>query len=106
MFRMRNNSLFNWKRPLLEMTGCKMSLLNIRSWNLHIEHFLCDKVYSDFCSVLCFTETNINSGLFSRISDYDGKWNDIHKRTDHGQALCYKINNIQVIKEFQTGNVI
>ena len=31
MFRMRNNSLFNWKHPLLEMTGCEMSLLNIRS---------------------------------------------------------------------------
>ena len=102
MLRMRNNSRFNWKHPLLKMSGCKMSLLNIRSWNVHIEHFLSDKVYTECCSVLCFTETNINTGLFSRIRNYDDKWNDIHKITDHGLAICYNINKIQFVKEFPT----
>ena len=40
MHRMRRESIFSWQHPLIEMTGTKMCLFNIRSWNAHIKHCL------------------------------------------------------------------
>ena len=57
MIRMRKEAVFSWKHPLLEISGYKLALLNIRSWNAHIKHFLIDKNYTESCSMLCFTET-------------------------------------------------
>ena len=37
-----------------------MCLLNIRAQNVHLEHFLSDKIYQSYLSLLCFTEININ----------------------------------------------
>ena len=44
MVRMRNESLFSWQHPLIELNGISMCLFNIRSWNVHLEHFLSDKI--------------------------------------------------------------
>ena len=62
MVRMRNESLFSWQHPIIELNGISMCLFNIRSWNFHLEHFLSDKIYSTYSSLFCFTETNINDG--------------------------------------------
>ena len=82
MVRMRNESLFSWQHPLIELNGISMCLFNIRSWNVHLEHFLSDKIYSTYSSLFCFTETNINN------SPAKHDWKDIHKNTHYGLALC------------------
>ena len=106
MDRMRKESVFSWQNPLMEMSGNKMCLFNIRSWNAHIEHFLTDKVYTT-CSLLCFTETHINNGQCTTIEQYVKGWKDIHKPTIHGLAICYNINKVNIIREFQpTNNVL
>ena len=40
MVRMRNESLFSWQHPLIELNGISMCLFIRRSWNCHLEHFL------------------------------------------------------------------
>ena len=57
MVRVRNKSLFFWQHPLIEFNGISMWLFNIRSWNVYLEHFLSDKIYSTYSSLFCFTET-------------------------------------------------
>ena len=107
MERMREESVFSWKHPLMEMSGTKMCLFNIRSWNAHIEHFLTDKSYSKFCNLLCFTETHINnSACLNHIDKYIDGWSDIHKRTEHGLAFCYNTNKIKVIQEFHMNTTL
>ena len=61
--RMRKESKFSWQHPLLKMSGNKMCLFNIRSWNAHIKHFLADKVYTDSSDIFCFTEIMWKDGL-------------------------------------------
>ena len=85
MVRMRNESLFSWQHPIIELNGISMCLFNIRSWNVHLEHFLSDKIYSTYSSLFCFTETNINGSLAKREILDD--WKDIHKNTEHGLAV-------------------
>ena len=63
MVRMRNESLFSWQHPIIELNGISMCLFNIRSWNVHLEHFLSDKIYLTYSSLFCFTETNIKTVL-------------------------------------------
>ena len=31
-------------------------------------------------------------------------WTDIHKKTDHGLAICYNASKVSIIHEFQTSN--
>ena len=102
MNRMRNESIFPWEHPLMKMTGSKMCLFNIRSWNMHIEHFLTDKVYTRFCNLFCFTETHVNHRPFSNIETYMEGWVDIHKKTNHGLAICYNASKVRIIQEFET----
>ena len=60
MVRMRKESLFSLQQTLIELNGICMCLLHVRPWNVHLEYFLSDKIYSAYSSLLCFTETNIN----------------------------------------------
>ena len=106
MDRMREESVFSWQHPLMEMNGSKMCLFNIVSWNAHIEHFLTDKVYSKCCSLFCLTETHVNDGCLNHMEKYEEDWTDIHKRTDHGLAICYNASKVAIIQEFQTTNVL
>ena len=105
MNRMRNESTFPWEHPLMKMTG-SMCLFNIRSWNMHIEHFFTDKVYTRFCNLFCFTETHVNDGPFSNIEMYMEGWADIHKKTNHGLAICYNVSKVRIIQEFETRNTL
>ena len=45
MERLRRDSVFTWRHPILQNERMKMCLLNIVSWNLHIHHLLPDKYY-------------------------------------------------------------
>ena len=38
--QMRNESLFSWQHPIIELNGISMFLFNVRSWNGHLEYFL------------------------------------------------------------------
>ena len=75
-----------------------MWLFNVRSWNVHLEHFLSDKIYSTYSSLFCFTETNIN---YSPAKHIDETWM-IGKTSIriHIMAWLYviKVNIIEVIK--------
>ena len=99
--QMRNESLFSWQHSLIELNGISMCLFNKRSWNVHLEHFLSDKIYSAYSSLFCFTETNVNDSPAKHSDEILDDWKDIHKNTEHGLALSYdvsKVNIIQVIK--------
>ena len=98
MVRMRNESLFSWQHPLIELNGISMCLFNIRSWNVHLEHFLSDKIYSTYSSLFCFTETSINDSPTKHIDEILDNWKDIHKNTQHGLALCYNVSKVNIIE--------
>ena len=40
----RNEALFFWQLPLIELNGICICLFSVRSWNGHLEHFLSDKI--------------------------------------------------------------
>ena len=98
---MRNESLFSYQHPLLELNSISMCLFNIRLLNVYLEHFLNDKIYSAHSNLFCFTETNINNSPAQHVDEILDDWKNIHKNTQHGLAQCYsvsKVNIIEVIK--------
>ena len=97
MVRMRNESLFSWQHPIIELNGISMCLFNIRSWNVHLEHFLSDKFYSTYSSLFCITEANIDDSPAKHINEIQDDWKDIHKNTHHGLVLCCNVNKVNII---------
>ena len=69
MVRMRNESLFSWQHPIIELNGIYMCLFNIRSWSVHLKHFMSDKIYSTYSSLFSLTETNINDSPAKYIDE-------------------------------------
>ena len=108
MDQLRRESIFSWQHPLIEMTGTKMCLFNIRSWNAHIKHFLTDKVFIENCSLICLTETHCHDeeGPLNNIEPYAEGWTAIHKITQHGLAICYNVSKVNIIEEFQTTHAL
>ena len=106
MVRMRNESLFSWQHPLIELNGISMCLFNIRSWNVHLEHFLSDKIYSIYSRSFCFTEISINDSPAKHIDEILVNWKDIHKYTPHGLALCYNVNKVNIIEVMEIPSVL
>ena len=103
MARMRKDCVFSWKHPLLCMTGMKVCLFNIVSWNLHLPHFLSDKYYINLSSVLCFTETHTNNSSSKRIENYNSSWKSIHHPTaPHGLAICFNTDRVLIRREYPT----
>ena len=98
MVRMRNESLFSWQHPLIELNGISMCLFNIRSWNVHLEHFLSDMICSTYSSLICFTETNMNEILED--------WTEINKNTQHGLALYYNVSKVNIIEVIEIPGVL
>ena len=105
---MRKERQLNFLHPLKKLQEHKICLYNIRSWNLHIEHFLSDRELSTNCILFFFTETNGNSDSFPRsiISDYENmsKWNTIHKNTKHGLSVSFNNSVVNQVTELQTTN--
>ena len=81
MERMRKDAVFEWTHPVNKLSGKKISLLNIRSWNAHIKHILADKTYTDESVILCFTETHVTGNCAYHIQEYKDEW-IMHKPTD------------------------
>ena len=81
-------------------------LFNIRSQNVHLEHFLSDKIYSTYSSLFCFTKTNINDSPAKYIDEILDDWKDIHKNTRHGLALCYNMSKVNIIEVIEIPNVL
>ena len=77
MVQMRNESLFSWQHPIIELNGISICLFSIRSWNIYLEHLLSDKIYSVYSSLFCFTETNINDSPAKHIDKILDDWKDI-----------------------------
>ena len=73
-------------------------LFNIKSWNVHLEHFLSDKIHSTYSTQFCFTETNINDSLAKHIDEMLDDWKDIYKNTQHGLTLCYNMSKVNIIE--------
>ena len=75
--------------------GKKICLNNIRGWQAHIAHFLSDKNFTEYSSVLCFTETIIRGSSLNDISEYQPGWKSIHHPTaTHGLAICYQESKV------------
>ena len=102
MEHMRKDCVFTWKHPLTEFNVGKICLFNIVSWNLHIEHFLADKMYLTHSSVFCFTETHINNEHYKNIEDYQPGWKSIHRNTEPWLAICYDTSRVKIVKTFTT----
>ena len=103
---MRNESLFFWKHPLIELNGISMYQFNVRSWNVHLEHFLSDKICSTYFSLFCFTETNINDSPAKHVDEILDDRKDIHKNTQHGLALCYNLSKVNIIEVIKVPSVL
>ena len=100
MERMRKEAVFEWTHPVSKLSGKKICLLNIRSWNAHIKHILTDKTFINDSVVLCFTETHVADSNTNQIQDFENEWSDLHKPTEHGLAICYNTKHVKVLKEY------
>ena len=101
MERMRRESFLQFNHPLEELNGDIMCLLNIRSWNLHIKHFLSEKLHPTKSCMFCFTESHVKSTEPDvRIEDLLPDWKDIHSPTEHGLSICFNTEKVQVIQRY------
>ena len=98
--RMRKECLFICDHVIDCIEGYKAVLLNIRSWNAHLKHFLSDPFLLSKCCLFIFTETNISGELKDSMTNYDAQWEEIHERTDHGLVLCFNKAFIEIGKQF------
>ena len=80
--------------PLEEKKGCVVTLLNIRSWNYHIEHFINEKIHLQKSDVLCFTETKNPRNSIEKLTN--NSWSAVMKNTAHGLAICLKNETVSL----------
>ena len=92
------DKFFSWQHPLKSFNGTSICLLNIRSWNAYLEHFLSGNICQSYSSLFCFTETNINDSPVKHIGEVLDDWKDIHNNTQHGLALYYKVSKVNIIE--------
>ena len=104
MKRMRSDALFSWKHPLEVMHERAFVLWNIRSWHLHLPHFLANHLHSQHCAIMCFTETHCKPTSHTSIEDLLPLWKDVHAYTEHGLAVCYDQTNVSVLQTFEICN--
>ena len=79
---------------------------NIRSWNVHLEHFLSDKIYSTYSRSFCFTEISINDSPAKHVDKILDDWKHIHKSARHGLALCYNVSKVNIIEVVEIASVL
>ena len=103
---MRQESVFSWQHPSKSFIGTSICLLNIRAWNAHLEHFLSDNIYQSYSILFYLTEANINDRPVKHIDEVLDHWKDIHKNTQHGLALCYKVSKVNIIEVTGIPNII
>ena len=107
MRRMRTETVLSFEHPIKKMNGSAICLFNIRSWNLHLPHFLSDLFLVSQSSVLLFTETKTgNCPSVKKISDYCVGWEEIHHPSEHGLAFCYNASKVTCVELLPTLGVI
>ena len=105
--RMRKEAFLSFTHPIKKMKGLGICLLNIRSWNLHLPHFLSDSFLVSYSSILLFTETKTrNCSSVKKISDYCKGWEEIHNMSEHGLAICYDTAKVTDVKKLSGWGVI
>ena len=95
--RTREESLFSWQHPWIELNVTTICIFNIRSRNGNLKHFFSDRIYSTYSRLSCFTETNIIESPAKHIDELLNDWKDIHKNTKHGLTVLqleYNINEV------------
>ena len=90
-----------WCHPLENTGAFVISVLNIVSWNRHIEHFLSDSIHQSALDICCFTETH-NAQRVTIEELTNGTWSSILKNTSHGLAICFKNKTVILEKEIET----
>lgn len=108
MRRMRLETLLSYKHPIEKSKGNSICLFNIRSWDLHLHHFLSDHFLAAYSSVLLFTETRTAncSSTVKEISDYCVGWKNIHHCSGHGLAICYDTSKVKDVERIPTWGTI
>ena len=101
MERLKRESPLNFTHPASHLTGSSIALLNIRSWNLHLENFVSDHVHLNNCDMFCFTETHLKQKPKYDVTEFSDNWTSVFKHTEHGLALSYNSENIEFVDEFQ-----
>ena len=99
MERIREKCTLDCTHPLEKIdNSINICLFNIRSWNLHLKHFLEDKFHAGNSSVFGFAETDIKSQNHSYvdISEYLNTWKNIHKPTKHSLTICYDTSRVTI----------
>ena len=105
--RMRKERPLNVAHPVNSLSGEILALWNIRrSWKKKLENFLSHSVHLNCCSILCFTETGLDNDPDFDVSLVSDKWKSVFKHTEHGLALCYNTERIELIKEYPTVDAI
>ena len=101
MKRLRQHKLLRsvWQDPLQTKGNFKLVLYNIRSFNLHLSHFLSELRHLQNCDLFAFTETNIRGTPEISIKDFSTQWECIHETSEHGLCLCYNTSTVQAVQK-------
>jgi len=97
--RLRKDKLFVCNHGILKIEGFKATMVNVRSWNAHLKHFVSDPYLLSKCCLCVFIETNNNNQ--DSITNYNIQWEEVHQSTGHGLALCYNKDIIKVGKQYE-----
>ena len=60
--------------------------------------FFSEKIYWIYSSLFGFTESNLNYSTAKHIDEILDDWKDVHKKTQHGLALCYNVSKVNIIE--------
>ena len=85
---LRTDKLFKCQHIIHQLEGFKAAMVNIRSWNAYLKHFISDPYLLSKCCFCVFTETN-TSNIQDSITNYNSQWEEVHMSIGHGLALCY-----------------
>ena len=99
MDRLEEEAKLDVSHPATHLTGCVLALSNIVSWSLHLSNFLSDSLHLNHCKILCFTETHLNHRPNCDVDDYVNTWHTFFKYTEHGIAISYNTEFIELIDE-------
>ena len=104
MERLRDHCKLKFVHPLQKEGDNLISLLNIRSWAKHVDHFLLDPNFLQKCGIFCFTETYILQSQ-KEINSFNGDWTTIHKATTHGLAFCHNQHKVAILQEYDMQDI-
>ena len=102
--RLRDHCKLKFVHPLQKEGDNFISLLNIRSWAKHVDHFLLDPNFLQKCGIFCFTETYISQSQ-KEINSFNGDWTTIHKATTHGLAFCHNQHKVTILQEYDMQDI-